>query len=99
MPVWRKQAAAARCNGKITIPPEKAMKRLTGVLLTAVLCCTAVAPSFAGQKENRSIGENQQEAKRAARQQQKYAKKQAKRQKKMMKQYQKQQKKAAKHRR
>jgi len=50
------------------------------------------------QRENRSIGENGREARRAAKQQQKYAKKTSKKQRKAMKKYQKAQKKATKNR-
>ena len=71
--------------------------RIAALLLLATLCLAVSIPAYA-KRENRSIGENQREAKRAAKQQQKYAKKQAKRQRKMMKKYQKQQRKASRHR-
>lgn len=69
------------------------MKRIAAILLLAVLAFASL-PAYA-QKENRSIGENQHEAKRASKQYQKYARKQAKRQQKMMTKYQKQQRRAA----
>jgi hypothetical protein len=71
------------------------MKQIAAVTLLAILTVAASLPATA-QRENRSIGENQVEAKRAAKQQQKYSKKQARRQRKLMKKYQKAQKKAAK---
>jgi len=71
------------------------MKRLAALLLLAVVTLAGSLPAYA-RKENKAIGENSREAKRAAKQYQKYGRKQAKRQQKMMKQYQKQQRKAAK---
>jgi hypothetical protein len=71
------------------------MKQIAAVTLLAILTVAASLPATA-QRENRRIGENQVEARRAAKQQQKYSKKQAKRQRKLMKKYQKAQKKAAK---
>jgi len=73
------------------------MKRISTFLLLAVVAVGCSMPASA-QRENRSIGENQREAKRAAKQQQKYSRKQAKRQRKMMKKYQKQQHEASRHR-
>jgi hypothetical protein len=73
------------------------MKRIASLLLLGILC--AAAPAAASHTENRGIGENQREAKRAAKQQKKYSKKQVKRQRKMMKGIQKNQRKAAKHHR
>lgn len=72
------------------------MKRLAAFLLLAVLACSL--PAYAS-KENKSIGENSKEAKRAQKQYAKYGKKQAKRQQKAMKKYQKAQRKAAKRQR
>jgi len=69
------------------------MKRIAAVVLLAAAACSI--PAFA-RRENRSIGENGQEAKKAAKQQQKYAKKNAKKQRKAMKKYQKAQRKSAK---
>ena len=70
------------------------MKRISFLLLFALaLFCSL--PALA-QRENRSIGENQKEARKAAKQQQKYSRKQAKRQGKAMKKYQKAQRKASK---
>jgi hypothetical protein len=71
------------------------MKRIAAFALLAILTAATALPA-AAQRENRSIGENQAEARRAAKQQQKYSKKQAKRQRKLMKKYQKAQKKSAK---
>ena len=68
------------------------MKRTAAFLLLFALS-VATIPAHA-QRENRSIGENGIEAKRAAKQQQKYSKKTAKKQRKAMKKYQKAQKKA-----
>jgi hypothetical protein len=72
------------------------MKRIAATLLLLIAFCLALPTPSAAQRENRSIGENQIEAKRAAKLQSRYAKKQAKRQRKAMKKYQKAQKKAAK---
>jgi hypothetical protein len=71
------------------------MKRISTFLLLVVLSVAWSMPASA-QRENRSIGENSREAKKAAKQQQKYSKKQAKRQRKAAKKYQKAQRKAAK---
>ncbi len=71
------------------------MKRLAALIL--VLASTvAWSMPVPSHKENRSIGENGKEARRAAKQQQKYERKQAKRQQKAMKKYQKQLRKQAK---
>jgi hypothetical protein len=75
------------------------MKRVAACLLLGMALCLAWPMPSAAQRENRSIGENQIEAKRAAKQQRRYAKKQAKRQNKAMKKYQKAQKRAAKRQR
>jgi hypothetical protein len=74
------------------------MKRIAAFLLLAAFSLAWAIPAFAKQ-ENRKIGENQLEAKRAAKRYQKYGKKQAKRQQKMMKKYQNAQKQAAKRQR
>ena len=71
------------------------MKRIAAFLLLALLSLAWSHPVLA-QRENRSIGENQIEAKRAAKQYRKYSNKQAKKQRKAMKKIQKAQKKAAK---
>lgn len=71
------------------------MKRIAAFLLLFALSLAVSIPAHA-QRENRSIGENGIEAKRAAKQQQKYTKKTAKKQRKAMKKYQKAQKKANK---
>jgi hypothetical protein len=71
------------------------MKRLGVLILLLGSIAAWTIPAYT-QRENRSIGENGREAKKAAKQQQKYSKKQAKRQRKAMKKYQKQQRKAAK---
>ena len=67
------------------------MKRIAAFIL---LLASSIAWSLPGKTENRSIGENAREAKRAAKQQQKASRKIAKRQRKAMKKYQKAQRKA-----
>lgn len=74
------------------------MKRTAATVLLFAAALIGSIPLLA-QRENRSIGENQVEAKRASKKYQKYGKKQAKRQQKQMKKYQKAQKKAAKRQR
>lgn len=71
------------------------MKRLAAWLLLIVSIFAVTIPAVA-QRENRSIGENQIEAKRAAKQYKKYSNKQAKQRRKQIKKYQKAQRKAAK---
>jgi hypothetical protein len=71
------------------------MKRIAAWVLLAGLSFTG---SMAAQRENRSIGENSREAKKASRQYQKYGKKQAKKQRKAAKRAQKAQRRAAWHR-
>jgi len=71
------------------------MKRLSAFLLLGLLAVACSIPALA-QKENKSIGENSREARRASKQYQKNARKQARRQQKAMKKYQKAQRKAAK---
>jgi hypothetical protein len=75
------------------------MKRIAACLLLGVLSLAWSTPVFAQKHENRSIGENGREARRAQKQYQKYSKRQAKKQRKAMKKYQKAQKKAAKRQR
>ncbi|MGD0437874.1 MAG: hypothetical protein ABSB86_15530 [Bryobacteraceae bacterium] len=70
------------------------MKRITAFLLLAAASVAWSIPASA-QRENRSIGENSREAKKAAKQQQKASKKIARKQRKAAKKYQKQQRKAA----
>ena len=70
------------------------MKRTAFLLLAAVSVAWSL-PATA-QPENRSIGENSREAKKASKQHQKAAKKAARKQQKPMKKYQKAQRKAAK---
>ncbi len=84
---------ARRSNVKIITTGDN-MKRIAAFLLLAVISLASL-PAFA-RKENKAIGENQSEAKRAMKQQQKYNRKQAKRQQKAMKKYQKAQRRAAK---
>jgi hypothetical protein len=69
------------------------MKRIAALMLFVALSLAGSMPAHA---ENRKIGENAVEAKRAAKQQQKYGKKQAKRQRKAAKRAQKAQKRVAK---
>jgi hypothetical protein len=71
------------------------MKRIAAFLLLAAVSVAWSVPANA-QRENRSIGENGREAKKAAKQQQKASKKIARKQRKAAKKYQKQQSKAAK---
>lgn len=71
------------------------MKRIAVFVLLAALSVAATVPAYA-QRENRSIGENSREAKKAAKQQRKYVNKNAKRQRKAMKKAQKAQRRAAK---
>lgn len=71
------------------------MKRIVALFLFAALA--AAVPLSAAQRENRGIGENSHEAKKAAKQQRKYVNKNAKRQRKAMKKAQKAQRRAAKH--
>jgi hypothetical protein len=75
------------------------MKKLATFLLLMVFSVALSAPAAASHRENRGIGENSQEAKRASKQYQKYSKKQAKKQRKLAKRMQKNQKRAAKHHR
>ncbi len=70
------------------------MKRVAAFLLLLALSVAWSIPACA-QPENRSIGENGREARKAAKQQQKSVKKAARKQRKAMKKYQKQQKNAA----
>jgi hypothetical protein len=71
------------------------MKRIAAFLLLLALSVACSLPARA-QRENRSIGENSREARKAAKQQQKTSKKIARKQRKAMKRYQKAQHKAAK---
>jgi hypothetical protein len=71
------------------------MKRTAVFLLLAAASLAWSIPASA-QPENRSIGENSREAKRASKQYQKAQRKAAKKQQKQMKKYQKAQRKAAK---
>ena len=72
------------------------MKRIATLVLLAVFAASAATPASA-KKENKSIGENGHEAKRAAKQQRKSVNKNAKRQRKAAKRAQKAQRRAAKH--
>jgi hypothetical protein len=71
------------------------MKRIAIFLLLAAFGVGGAVPARAS-RENRSIGENQSEAKKAAKQQQKANKKLAKKNRKAMKNYQKAQRRSAK---
>jgi len=71
------------------------MKRIAAILLLAACTAAGSIPAYA-QKENRSIGENGQEAKKASRQYRKAQKKAFKKQRKAMKKNQKAQRKLAK---
>jgi hypothetical protein len=71
------------------------MKRFAAILLLAACTAASSIPAYA-QKENRSIGENGQEAKKASKQYRKAQKKALKNQRKAMKKNQKAQRKLAK---
>jgi hypothetical protein len=71
------------------------MKRTAAFVLLLASSIAMSIPAQA-QRENRSIGENGQEARKAAKQQRKTVNKNAKRQRKAMKKYQKAQSKSAK---
>ena len=71
------------------------MKPIPAFLLLAVLTVTCSIPALA-RKENKAIGENGQEARKAAKQQRKIVKRNAKKQRKAMKRYQKAQRKSSK---
>jgi preprotein translocase subunit SecG len=75
---------------------ETFMKRTAASLLIIFLSLAWSMPALASHRENRNIGENGREARRAQKQYQKYSKRQAKRQRKAMKRYQNAQRKAAK---
>jgi hypothetical protein len=77
------------------LPFGEAMKRIAAFLLLATANVAWSLPANA-QPENKSIGENSREARKASKQYQKAAKKAAKKQQKQMKKYQKAQRKAAK---
>ena len=70
------------------------MKRIIVFILVVAFSLALSMPANA-QRENRGIGENGREARKAARQQQKTVKKNARKQRKAMKKYQKAQRKAA----
>ena len=74
------------------------MKRLAVLFLLLASTLAWTLPA-AAQRENRSIGENGIEARKAAKHQRKVVKKNAKRQRKAMKKYQKAQRKSAKQQR
>jgi hypothetical protein len=66
------------------------MKRIAALILLAA-ASVAWSTQALAQRENRSIGENGREARKAARQQQKINRRNAKQQRKATKRYQKQQ--------
>jgi hypothetical protein len=72
-----------------------AMKRIAAFILLLASTVALAAPAMP-QRENRSIGENGREARRAQKQARKYSSKQAKRQRKAMKRQQKSQRRMAK---
>jgi hypothetical protein len=74
------------------------MKRLAPLLLLLASFLAGTLPA-AAQRENRSIGENGIEARKAAKQQRKIVNRNARKQRKAMKNYQKAQRKSAKHQR
>jgi hypothetical protein len=80
------------------IPSGDVMKRIAGLMLLGALSVAWSTSAYA-QRENRSIGENSREARKAAKQQQKASKKIARKQRKAMKKYQKAQRKSAKQQR
>ena len=71
------------------------MKRIAAFIVLLASVVTWTIPALA-QRENRSIGENGKEARKAAKQQRKTVNRNAKKQRKAMKKYQKAQRKAAK---
>jgi len=71
------------------------MKRIAAFILLLASVVTWTIPALA-RRENRSIGENGKEARKAAKQQRKTVNRSAKKQRKAMKKYQKAQRKAAK---
>ena len=73
------------------------MKRIVALLLLVAASVAWSVPASA-QRENRSIGENGREARKAAKQQQKVSRKIAKKQRKAAKKYQKQQRSLQRHR-
>jgi hypothetical protein len=73
------------------------LERAVALLLVAAASVVGTIPASA-QRENRSIGENGREARKAAKQQQKASSKMAKKQRKAAKKYQKQQRKLQNHR-
>jgi hypothetical protein len=72
------------------------MKRIATLVLLAVFAAAVATPALA-KRENKSIGENGHEAKKAAKQRRKYVNKNAKQQRKAAKRAQKAQRRAAKH--
>ncbi|MGA8272578.1 MAG: hypothetical protein WB919_13545 [Candidatus Sulfotelmatobacter sp.] len=75
------------------------MKRILALICLLTLSVAWSTPAAASKPENRSIGENGREARRAAKHQQKMVKKNAKRQRKAMKRNQKAQRRAEKRQR
>ena len=73
------------------------MKRIAALLLLAASSVVWSTPATA-QRENRSIGENGREARKAAKQQQKASKKVVRKQRRAARKYQKQQRNLQKHR-
>jgi Sec-independent protein translocase protein TatA len=71
------------------------MKRIAALLIL-LASTVAITPPAHAQRENRSIGENSREARKAAKQQRKYVNKAAKKQRKAAKKYQKAQRKQSK---
>jgi len=71
------------------------MRRIAALILLLASTVAVSLPATA-RRENRSIGENGQEARKAAKQQRKTVNRNAKRQRKAMKRYQKAQRKSAK---
>ena len=74
------------------------MKRTAALILLLVSSIAWSIPASA-KRENRSVGENGQEARKAAKQQRKIVKRNAKKQRKAAKRYQKAQRKSAKQQR
>src|SRR5580704_576351 len=80
----------------ISGPPFGDIMKRIAVLVLLIAVSVAWSVPTQAQRENRSIGENGIEARKAAKQQRKSVNKNAKRQRKLMKKYQKAQRKAAK---
>jgi hypothetical protein len=96
--LWCAGSRAVGVKSLLNLSFGAVMKRIGAFLLLLALSVAWSVPAHA-ERENRSIGENSREARKAAKHQQKASKKLAKKQRKAMKKYQKAQRNAAKHHR